>query len=200
MLLTMPRAKPKKHPVLPDNSRVILEQLVPPERRRHGIYEIGKITVTEGDFGPNEKGERSVVINRGSTTVDRWHATGALHERQMDAVKLYRWAWHMTFSETRVTMNWSAFASMPMRGGGLTLEHFIATAIEARETLAEMDRDIFGRLPHARFDSWQNVVIFDEPAGLAGSRLGFSGRDSAQTAALTNCQLICDLICTGWNL
>lgn len=185
-------AKKKIKAALEANRPVMVEQLVSAEQRAKGDYVIETMVKGE-DFPKAEQGKASVVRNRGGSTVERWEASGALDARQMDAIRLYRWAWTLAFGgEQRTTMNWGNMSGVSVRG--LQLQDFVASAIEAKETIADMDRHIFAKMPRHYFDLWQNVVIFDEPAGAAGGRLGFAGRDSAATAALTSVRMICDLI------
>lgn len=191
-------AKKKTKAALAAQGPVMVDQLVPAEQRAKGIFVIETI-VKGDDFPAVEQGKASVVRNRGGSTVERWEISGALDVRQMDAIRLYRWAWTLAFGgEQRTTTNWSNMTGVMVRG--LQLQDFVASAIEARETIDEMDRAIFKRAPRHYFDVWQNVIIFDEPAGAAGGRLGFTGRDSAATAALATVRFICDLICMEFRL
>jgi hypothetical protein len=76
-------------------------------------------------------------------------------------------------------------------------EHIAAIRLDAKEDLTRI-RGYFRGL-----DSWwqifENVCRFDEPAGMAGSRLGFGARSSEDRAHTTVC-FVADIIATRERL
>lgn len=191
-------AKAKRKAVtLPSNDGVILEQLVTPEARRHGDYRIATVSITEGEHGPNQKGEQSAVINYGGSTVDRWVGNGSLDQRQYDAIRTYRRAHAMTFGSGSIGMNWDRFLS------GVSTGRYDAiapeTEAEARSDLAAMDK-LWKRMPPYVAETWVNVVLYDMPAGVAGDCLSHGTEKAARAGALTIVRLCCDLIAGEWGL
>ena len=100
--------------------------------------------------------------------------------------------------EQRVTANWSLVASFR----GVAGDDFVATRLQAKAMLDHFDDAIFFAMALDRFNVWQNVVIFDEAAGVAGSRLmsgGFS-KQRAEAAAKATVILIADMIAIDMRL
>jgi hypothetical protein len=157
-----------------------VDNLVNPFAQQHGHYEPSDFTlqeVTEG--GKRKEKTLRVVMNRGGTTVERWHRAGKLDDRQMTAIAIYEGAWRRHIGEPRVVANWSAVI---VRQATAALELRAASQHDARQLLRLFDQDIFFRRGLDDFNVWQNVVIFDEPAGVAGSRLGFASQQAQAVA------------------
>ena len=124
------------------------------------------------------------VIRLTQSTVDRWQANGLLDERQMVAINHCVNLWLAAGSQSLV-QDLNKVIGAP--GGMGTAQS------EALATLA----DYKARIPSAYWSVFENVVRFDEPGGVAGSRFAKdTGRASA--AALTVVKFIADLICM-WN-
>jgi hypothetical protein len=159
----------------------IISNTVSPEARTHGDYVVatlpGPTIVTKG----REQLTRSQVVkNRGGTAIDRWHARGDLDGDALNAVQAYQSAWHLFLGMPRVTANWSLAGGSGGAGG--VEERNIVAKLQAKELLQYLDDEVFFGKPLGYFDLWQNVVIHDEPAGVAGGRLGFRN-DGAEAAA-----------------
>jgi hypothetical protein len=65
--------------------------------------------------------------------------------------------------------------------------------MRAKEALRLLDQEVFFRIPIEHFEVWQNVVIWDEPAGVAGGRIGFCHKP-AEAAALLIVGLVASMI------
>lgn len=152
----------------------------------HGDYQHETIALTQGEI-EGERGNVRVLRNRGGTTVERWDANGSLNRGQIEAIALYCRAWHRVNASPRITANWSLVSFI--RGTPAT--DWISNHVEAKELLGLLDDKIFGCLPRHYFDVWQNVVLFDQSAGVAGG----NGRSSAERAK-TICLFIADMIAT----
>lgn len=165
----------------------------------HGDYKSIEIPdetkVVQG--GKEKVTSTKVARNRGGTAVERWAGRGDLDERQIEAVALYSRAWHRVFQEQRVVMNWSMTASF--RGGALGFEAFADSQEKAQRLLDLIDNEVFFHLPLRLFHVWQNVVLFDEAAGVAGSRLGYSNKQ-AEAAAKVAVTMVADMIANLMNL
>lgn len=167
---------------------------VSPFMAQHGDYGHAEVVDLVGEFGPPNR-IYPVVRNRGGTTVERWLAGGALTDAQVEAIALFAGAWRKKIGEQRTTANWNLCASIR----GLPLEDWLNTQADAEELLREMDRQVFDRAGPDYYGVWLNVVIFDEPAGVAGSRLGFTSKQ-AQAAAKTIVSLLANQIASVFRL
>lgn len=174
------RARRRRHGHAIDaaaNDGMMLDQLVTPEARRQGDYAVVDQRVTEGEFDGVTKGSMRVVKNRGGTAIERWINRGDLSVPQAQAVAAYTRAHRLWLGEQRVVANWSM---VPTKG--MTSDTFVTTRLAARELLIRLDEAVFFHLPlHCR-SVWQNVVLYDEPAGVAGSRLGFANKQGEGAA------------------
>jgi hypothetical protein len=163
--------------------RTMVNQLVTPEAQAKGAYHVVDFKLTEGAEDAGRKKEAKsirVVRNLGGTPVERWHHRGALDERQMAAILFYQEAWHRMIGEPRVVANWSAVIVRQAVGA---VELYAGSQLAAKESLRLLDQEVFFREPVEWFHVWQNVVIFDEPAGVAGSRAGYIVKKSAEAVA-----------------
>jgi hypothetical protein len=122
-----------------------------------------------------------VIRNLGGTPIERWHARGKLDARQMAAVLFYQSAWGRWIGQPRVVANWDAVICREASGAIEMLAH---NRIAARESLRLLDQEVFFREPVDHFHVWQNVVIWDEPAGVAGGRVGFLHKPAEAVALL----------------
>lgn len=174
---------------------VMIDQLVTPEARAHGDYVIEETSVTEGEFDGQTKGKMSVVRNRGGTTVERWANSGSLSRSQVEAIGLYVRCWRLHIGEQRVTANWSLVASFR----GTPADDFVSSRLHAKNMLDHWDEEVFFAIGFQRFQVWQNVVLYDEPAGVAGGRLGYRS-DRADAAAKATVQMIADMLALDMRL
>ena len=180
-----------------DPGRVFVDQHVTPQARANGDYVRDRVSgPTIIRNGKEQPTTVTVVRNRGGTTIERWQAQGGLTEAQINAVIIYARAWRMHVGEQRVTANWSLVSSDK---ASASIEEYVASAAQARKTLNHLDDAVFFGLPLHYFETWRNVVIFDEAAGVAGSRLGYRN-DRAEAAAKAIVILIADMIATDLRL
>lgn len=162
---------------------------VPKEAQRHGDYQLVDFKIQEVVEGGKVRAKTSRVIrNCGGSAVERWQGRGKLDERRMQAILFYQHAWAMHIGEPRVTANYGLSA-----GGKGAIELWANSRIKAKEALRLLDHEVFFRIPVEHFAVWQNVVIWDEAAGVAGSRLGFCHKP-AEAAALLIVSLVASMI------
>lgn len=204
----MARAKKaRKAAPSPVGDVVSITRLVTPEARAKGIYDYDSVEVGPCRVAIDKDGRKTslppakvtVVRNRGATTLDRWYAISALDERQMRAIARYQWAHAVVIGGIPAQSAWPELSGIVARGGGLSAEDRLAVEDDARHQWDVMQVRVFRGL-HRWYDCWQNVVLHDEPAGLAGGRLGFKGRDSAATSALCAVRFFADLIAEEFGL
>ncbi len=120
------------------------------------------------------------VTNRGATTVDRLASTGALSESQQAAIRHCQRLWAKLGSQSLVADFDKVVGQV--HGDGYS-QH---------EALAELHRISKG-FPSEYWLVFEAVCRFDEPAGVAGSRLANNKRSSIDAARMVTC-FIADLI------
>lgn len=152
--------------------------IITPEQRAKGGY--------EGD------GRR--IVNRGGTPVARWIKAGKLSPSQITAIEHCQRLWRITGTDQRVT---SLYGEAFGGTGGTESESTIQRYMAAKEDLARVEGYFTG------LDNWWNVFVnvcrFDEPAGVAGSRLGVVDKEAIHRALTTVC-FIADIIATRERL
>lgn len=175
-----------------------VDQHVSTEAQQHGLYRPdtvpGPTIIKNGKEKPTSI---AVVRNRGGTTVERWLAAGAIDKRQAEAIAFYCRMWTLFHGAQRVTANWSLVATF--RGGTTDFDAFARTQLHAKRMLAWLDDEVFFSVGFQKFAIWQNVVLFDEPAGVAGGRLGFKSKQ-AEAAAKVIVLLLADMVADALNL
>lgn len=166
-----PPRRRKANDDLSPAERLMVDQLVTGEAQGHGNYrpiDFKLQEVTEG--GKRKEKTIRVVRNLGGTPIERWHGRGHIDERQMAAILYYQAAYRKWIGEPRVTANYSPAIARNVKP---SVELYAGSVIAAKESLRLLDNEVFFRVDPSYFHVWQNVVIFDEPAGVAGSRAGF---------------------------
>jgi hypothetical protein len=144
---------------------------------------VNAFAARHGDYARDGRAGKSPVMrNRGGSSVDRWEAKGLLSETQLAAIAHMQRLWRIAEAGQRLAMNWTQ-TIRGCSGDGNFAE------IQAR---ADIHR-IRSGFPQAYWDVFENVVRFDEPAGIAGSRLANVSRSAVEAAKLVVC-LIADTI------
>lgn len=155
---------------LHDNEQVAANQsviaVITPEQRAKGTY----------------AGERRITNNH--DPVMRWIALGRLSESQQHAIGYVRRLWEIAGLERSVTANYGHVAI----GSGCA-ERRAAVEIDAREDLHRCQDYV----PAQYWSVFELVCRFGEPAGVAGSALGFGDR-SAQDRAHTIVCFVADIV------
>lgn len=148
------------------------EPLVPLHAQQHGDYE----PVAETGVA------RKAMVNRGGTPLARWIKARLISESQQAAILHCLRLWREAGISQRTTANLdrTVFGSP---GDGHPRE------IEARIDLHRI-RDYFHP---THWDVFENCMRFDEPAGVAGSRLRRVGQ-RAEQAALNCVCMVADVI------
>lgn len=143
--------------------------VITPEQRAKGTYQ----------------GERRIVNNH--DPVQRWIASGKLSDSQQLSIAHVRRLWELAGLQQRVTANYGQVVS----GGGST-ERRAHLEIEAREDLHRIQNYFAGVLT-PWWTIFEMVCRHGEPAGVAGSTLGFGTR-SAQERAHTIVCFVADYV------
>lgn len=163
--------------------QVMVDEIVTPEAQRHGDYRYVPVKlqeVTEG--GKRVQKEGKAVRNLALTQIDRWQVKKKLDERQMAGIMFYTEAYRRVFGQgPRVTANYSPAIA---RNAAAAIQTYAHSWMAARESLRLLDNEVFLRGPVDHFEVWQNVVIWDEPAGVAGGRIGFCHKPAEAIALL----------------
>jgi hypothetical protein len=139
---------------------------------RQGDYE------QSGEFGM----ARKRLVNHGGTPIARWKKAGLITEHQTAAINHCLRLWELTDTSARLVANLdrTVFGSP---GDGNMAE------IEARNDLQR----IKGGFPFAYWAIFENVCRFDEPAGVAGSKLA-EDDNTRRTMARTIVCMVADMI------
>lgn len=158
----------------------VAEKLDEPTREQiaHGGYERAFVTHAE-------TATVTTAFRAAHDPVERWERDGRLSDTQLLAIALLRRLWRLAGLSQRVTANYGE--RIPGQGNA---EHRAVNEIEARQDLHRIQDYI----PRPYWQIWENVVRHGEPAGVAGSRLGFGGR-SADARAHTIVCFVADVIC-----
>lgn len=143
--------------------------VITPQQRAKGTY--------DGD------GRR--IVNRGGTPIMRWIRDGRISETQALAISHCLRLWSMV----GLTQNVTASYGERMAHSDTVTDSRVVSLIEARQDLYRIQDYV----PKPYFDIFENVCRFDEPAGIAGSRMGFGSR-SAQDRAHTIVCMVADTI------
>ena len=137
------------------------------------------------DFIHADNAQRvTAYINRGGTPLARWIAENKLTDNQRVAIAYVIRLWQLAGTERRITANYGE----RIPGGG-NAEHRAVNEIEARQDL----HTIQGYIPAKYWDVFENCIRWDEPAGIAGSKLGFGGRSACDRAHQVVC-FVADII------
>lgn len=176
--------------------KITVNALVTKEARQHSEYQAVRfelIEVTEG--GKRVKKETKVVRNVGRTAIDRWVMRGQLDDRQLAAILFYQSAFRAVFGEgPRVTANYSPDV---IRGADGSMDRWLLSVQSCKTSLILLDDEVFRRLPRHYKPVWQNVVIWDEAAGVAGSRAGYVNKPAeavAKEIVKTVAHMVADLV------
>lgn len=150
-----------------------------PEQIAKGGY--ARLTMPNPDGGNRQA---QVHINRGGTPVMRWIEDGKLSDTQQRAIAHCLYLWRMCGLEQRTT---ASYGERILTTGDS--EYRASSEIEARHDLHR----IRGYIPAKYWDVYENVVRFDEPAGVAGSKLGLVSRSACDRAHQVVC-FVADII------
>lgn len=149
-----------------------------PEQSAKGDYQ-------RTDFIHADYAQRvTAYINRGGTPVARWASEGRLTDGQQRGIAHTLYLWRLAGLKQRTTANYGE--RIP---GAADSERRCTNEIEARDDLHR----IKGYIPTPYWNVFENVVRFDEPAGVAGSKLGMGSRSAADRAHQIVC-FVADLI------
>jgi len=138
---------------------------------RHGLYE------------RNLK----FVVNRGGTPIARWKACGALDDQELAAIEHCFKLWDRAGAQAGLVMDLNKIPGMP-GGDGMAQQ----------EALDDLFR-IKGYFPAKYWCVFENVCRFDEPAGVAGSKLA-TNKDEHVVAARMTVKFVASVIAQNERL
>ena len=164
--------------------RVRSEPIVPAVALAHGDYSDEFVRDDDNTIA-------RVKLNHGGSPVMRWHRAKRLTDSQLLAINHCVRLWAIAGLNPRVTGHYGE----RIPAGDYESERRVNSYIEAKADLRRIERYI----PPAYFSVFENVCRFDEPAGVAGSRLGF-GERSGQDRAHTIVCFVADIIAMKENL
>lgn len=174
----------RKAGIKPETEIAVIDEFI----RQHASY--GETTVVDlsGELLGGKKGMVRVLRNLYPNIVDRWLAEGGpgFEEPQRRAVEHVRSLWHRAGTEQRLCANYTGMSYGAGVGEGQTQQ-------EALTELARYSRD----LPRPYWETFENVVRWDEPAGVAGSR--FAQNTAQQQAHAKACVGFCASMIAMWR-
>lgn len=117
--------------------------------------------------------------------VQRWKRAGRLSDSQIAAIALCEALWAKCGLRQKLTASYGE--RMP---SGCDNEWLAASVIQAGKDLARIERYV----PPHMWETWENVVRFDEDSGTVGASLGFKGSKATMAATLTVVRCVADII------
>lgn len=161
----------------PKDTRGPLQRLIDSERVANDQSTLAVITPEQRAKGTYE-GERRIVNNH--DPVQRWKAAGRLSDSQAHAIELCQRLWAIAGMPIKITGSYGE--RIPVTGSTELLSN---AQIDARDRLYRI-MDYFTGL-----EKWWAVFELccrhGEPAGVAGSRLGYGDRSGADRAHTVVC-------------
>ncbi len=126
----------------------------------------------------------TAFVNRGGTPLTRWLNEGKITDNQEVAIRYMEYLWKLAGTERSITAQYGE--RIPGTG---SFELRALNEIEARKDLHRIQEYI----PAQYFECFENCIRWDEPAGIAGSRLGFGSRSACDRAHQIVC-FVADII------
>lgn len=155
-------------------SRIAREQAAAREAQAPLVNEFA---AQHGVFERNLK----FVVNRGGTPIARWKAAGSLDDHEVAAIEHCWQLWGRAGRQSGLVMDLSKIPGMP-GGDGLAQQ----------EAINDLHR-IKNYFPAKWWNIFENVCRFDEPAGVAGSKLA-NNKDEHVAAARTAVKFVASMI------
>lgn len=161
---------------------------VPDAQIGRGYLAETTIVDLSGELGGKRMSMAPVIVNRGGTAIDRWihrDPAGLFGESEVRAVRYAQNLWRRLECTMRAVDPAADVVDAPL-------------GWSQQEALVEIKR-LEGRIPPKYWTCFENVVRWDEEAGVAGSRLANNAR-SAVDAAKTCVAFTAGLIATWRRL
>ncbi len=164
--------------------------LVSPDVEKHGTYQWTDI------HGIDDKGNEfrtSTKRNVKASPLAMWRAQSMLTPTQEDAIKLCLRLWEFLPPMPATTAQYGE--RIPSNDSGQESEYAVNAFLDALDDL----RRIEAYIPRSYWQVFENCIRFDEPAGVAGSSLGYTGRSGKAKAHVIVC-FVADIIAMKENL
>jgi hypothetical protein len=183
------------------NERDKSKPLVSPDVEKHGHYVWTDIAAIDAQGNDSKAATKR---NTKASPLAYWKAQNALTAPQESAIAYCIDLWEFLPPLPRCTANYGE--AIFGNTNGVESEAAINASLDAKDDLARicggMNRSgvhVIGYIPQKYWRVFENCIRFDEPAGVAGSSLGYTGR-SANAKALTVVAFVADLIAMKENL
>lgn len=147
----------------------MVDSVVTPEAQAKGDYRYADVKLVEVVEGGEVKAKTGQAVrNFAQSQVERWHAKGLFEEREWAAIQFYQEAHRKVFGGgAKVT---ASYSPVIVRGAAQAVELWANSTVTAKLSLRLLDMEVFFR-EGDYFYVWQNVVIFDQPAGISAALL-----------------------------
>jgi hypothetical protein len=141
------------------------EQTVSPFTAQHGDYRPALVVDLDGVLGGKRQSMVRLLVNRNVSTVDKWLFEGGPGFESPEAASIdhVRGLWRIVGNGARVI---GRYDPSGVRGSAVRPEKD-ETYLSALLTLGEYQKQFPARI----WEAFENVVRWDEPAGVAGSRM-----------------------------
>lgn len=163
----------------------VIELMAPPPEQIAKGYTAGFVMDDDGK-------QARAYRNCAHDPVERWLKAGRIEGSQKAAIDVVRRLWGILGVTPKVTASYGERI-----GGSSGGEHMTAIYLDAKDDLHRIQGYFAGL--HSYWDCFENVCRWNEPAGVAGSDLGYA-TSSAQLRALTIVQFVADIIATKERL
>lgn len=158
--------------------------IVTPFAERHGSY------VDEFIHHDESSTKAQAKRNLKASPLAMWRAQGMLEPHHEEAIKLCLRLWSFLPPMPATTAQYGE--RIPSNDSGHESEAAVNAWIDAKAHLKQVEGYFPGKL-RAYWETFQNCIRFDQPAGVAGSDLGFTGRSGRAKAHVIVC-LVADVI------
>lgn len=161
--------------------------LVAPDVAKHGEYVWADIHAI--DERGNEY-KSTTKRNIKASPLAMWRAQGMLEPHHEEAIKLCLRLWSFLPPMPATTAQYGE--RIPSNDSGHESEAAVNAWIDAKAHLKQIEGYFPGKL-RGYWETFQNCIRFDMPAGVAGSDLGFTGRSGRAKAHVIVC-VVADVI------
>jgi hypothetical protein len=160
---------------------------VTPQAEKHGSY-VDEF-IHHDETGTKTQAKRNLK----ASPLAMWRAQGMLTATQEEAIKLCLRLWEFLPPMPATTAQYGE--RIPGNDAGHESEAAVNAWLDAINDLRRVENYI----PRAYWTVFENCLRFDEPAGVAGSSLGYTGRSGKAKAHVIVC-FVCDIIAMKENL
>jgi hypothetical protein len=173
------------------NEAVVVKALALDDENAPTLHQMANGAYERASMPSPDGGNRiaQVHVNRGGTTLDRWEKTKPLSDTQKLAIDHCKRLWALAGIHQRTTANYGERVFAVAQHN----ERRALAEMDARADLHALQDHITASLPLDYWHVFENVCRHDEPAGVAGGRLGHTGK-AGQLMARIIVGIVADMV------